>query len=77
MSKRRKLTMPRNRAQFEQAIINAFLAGCTHGYSVIHEKNVYEQEMTGALAWVGRITREEEAKTLEKLRDGFEEADNE
>lgn len=61
-----KTRMARTRAEFEECLINAFIAGCTHGYGVEHTENVYEQEMAGALLYVGRITKEEYEATMQK-----------
>lgn len=69
MGKRVKITMPRNRKRFEECLINTFLAGCCHGYSIEHTLNVNEQEMVGALAWVGKITQEEAAERMEKIQN--------
>lgn len=65
----RKLKMPKTRAEFESCIINAFMAGCQHGYGVEHGVNVYEQEMLGAENWVGRISDEEFYERWEKLKN--------
>ena len=61
--------MPKTRAEFESAIINAFMAGCNHGYGVEHTVNVYEQEILGAEHWVGRISKEEMYERWEKLKN--------
>ena len=68
----KKLSMPKTRKAFETAVINAFLAGCSHGYAVEHTVNVSEQEMLGALAWIGEITYEEALRKIEELRNGGE-----
>ena len=70
MVKRAKMRMPKNRAEFEQTLINTFMAGCTHAYGVEHTIDIYGQEMLGALLWVGRITEEEYNKKMVDLR-GF------
>lgn len=62
-----KFAMPRNRKRFEECLINTFIAGCNHGYVVEHTHAVYEQEMIGALAWIGRITQEEADKKMEEI----------
>ena len=67
----KKISMPKTRQRFEECLINTFLAGCTHGYAVEQTKNVREQEMLGALAWIGRITTKEANGRMEKLwQDG-------
>ena len=63
----KKIPMPRNRQRFEECLINAFLAGCNHGYVVEHTLEVREQEMLGALEWIGRITHEEAAERMLKI----------
>mgnify|MGYP003297116915 CR=1 FL=1 len=64
-SKKRK--MPKTRAEFEETLINTFIAGCIHGYGVEHSQNVYEQERTGALLWIGRISKEEYDRKMDEL----------
>ena len=68
----KKLAMPRTREQFEKSVINAFIAGCEHGYSVDHTHDKAEQEFLGALAWVGRITREEASTRMIEIWNGGE-----
>lgn len=68
----KKLAMPRTREQFEKSVINAFIAGCEHGYSVDHTRKKGEQELLGALAWVGRITREEASRRMIEIWNGGE-----
>ena len=68
----KKLSMPRTRKAFEMAVINAFLAGCSPGYAVEHTVSVGEQEMLGALAWIGEITYEEAQRKMDELRNGGE-----
>lgn len=65
-----KIAMPRTRAQFDEQIINAFIAGCEHGYDVEHTHNKWEQEMIGALAFIGRISREEASRRMIELWTG-------
>lgn len=63
----KKIPMPRNRKRFEECLINTFIAGCNHGYSVEHTRKVSEQEMIGALAWIGEITQEEANARMEEI----------
>lgn len=60
----KKLVMPRNRKRFDECIINTFIAGCQFGYAVMHTHKMQEQEMLGALAWLGEITTEEANEKL-------------
>lgn len=64
------LQMPKNKAQLEEMIINAFMAGCTHGYAVEHTTDIYKQEHIGALKYIGKITEEEYNQRMYDLR-GF------
>ena len=64
---RKKIPMPRNRERFEECLINTFIAGCNHGYAVEHTYGVAEQEMIGALAWIGKITQEEASKRMNEI----------
>ena len=65
-NKREKIKMPKTRDEFEERLINAFMAGCTHGYAVEHTGDVFEQEKAGALYWVGKISYEELTEIMEK-----------
>ena len=67
MDKRR---MPKTRKEFEECLINTFMAGCTHGYAVEHTVDIYEQERLGALLWIGRISEEEYNQQMKEIR-GF------
>lgn len=69
-----KIAMPRNRKRFEECLINTFIAGCNHGYCVEHTRNVCEQEMLGALVWVGKITQEEADERMEEIWRGEDDA---
>lgn len=62
-----KIAMPRNRKRFEECLINTFIAGCNHGYAVEHTLDVNEQEMIGALAWIGKITSEEADEMIAEI----------
>ena len=64
----KKRKMPKTRADFDRALINAFLAGCTHGYGVEHTVNIYEQEMLGAEHWIGKVPDEEFYERWEELK---------
>ena len=46
------MKMPKRKADFEQAIILAFIAGCDHGFCIRHEVDINEQEMIGALKYI-------------------------
>ena len=64
-----KIRMPKTRAEFEHQLINAFLAGCNHGYGVDHCGYMFEQEMLGAENWIGRISDEELYARLKEIKD--------
>ena len=66
MTDKRKVKMPRNRAELEELLKNTFLAGCCHGYAIEHTGNVSKQENAGASWWVGEITYEECEKIMNK-----------
>lgn len=68
MNNMTKIKMPRTRAEFEEMLMDAFLSGCTHGYSVEHTENVSEQERIGALEYIGLITKEEANERLAQIR---------
>lgn len=63
-----KVKMPTTRAEFEQIITIAFIAGCHHGYGVEHTVNVQEQENLGAERFIGEISDEEFYKQWEILK---------
>lgn len=63
-----KHRMPRNRVEYEDSLISAFIAGCNHGYATVHEADVHQQEYIGALEWIGRISTEEADKKLKEIR---------
>lgn len=54
-----KIKMPKTRAEFEEYIENAFLAGCNHGYAIEHTADICEQEKIGVLHYLGKISTEE------------------
>lgn len=66
----KKIIMPRSRERLEELLINTFIAGCNHGYAVEHTRCKDEQEMIGALAWIGRITQQEANERMEKIWSG-------
>ena len=68
----KKIKVPKTRKRLDELLINTFIAGCNHGYSVEHTRNVAEQELTGALAWIGEITQEEASERMEKYWRGEE-----
>lgn len=59
--------MPKRKADFEQALIQAFIAGCSHGYGVRHDVDMNEQEMIGALKYIGKIRDEEYERRLMEI----------
>lgn len=65
-----KIKMPRSRKRFDEILINTFIAGCNHGYVVEHTESVREQEMIGALAWIGEITAEEAWAKMQAIWSG-------
>ena len=66
--KKRKIRMPRTRAEFEALIMNAFIAGCQFGYGNVHTHDLQGQEELGAMCWVGKISEEELEMELDKIR---------
>lgn len=58
--------VPKNRSELRLLLIDAFMAGCVHGYAVEHTGDVFEQEMLGALWWVGDISKEECAERMKE-----------
>lgn len=64
----KKIRMPKTRAEFEFQLMTAFMAGCCHGYGVVHEVDVFEQEKIGAENWVGYISDEEMERKLYEIR---------
>lgn len=66
-----KVRMPRTRAEFEEQLVNAFMAGCVHGYAVEHTQDMHEQEMAGALRYIGKITKEEFDKRMNEYQRGW------
>ena len=67
---RKKIKMPKTRKEFEDFLINAFMAGCNHGYGVEHTTNVTKQEQLGAEHWIGRISNEDFYNRWDELRKG-------
>ena len=65
-----KIRMPKTRKEFEDSLINAFKAGCNHGYVVEHTNSVPEQEQLGAEHWIGKISSEEFYARWDELRKG-------
>lgn len=61
------MKIPKRKADFEQALIQAFIAGCSHGYCVRHDVDMNEQEMIGALKYIGKISEEEYERRLMEL----------
>lgn len=59
---RPKIRMPRTRAEFEQSLENAFLAGCAWGYGVDHGHDMSEQEQLGVDQYLGRISLADASK---------------
>ena len=64
----RKIRMPKTRAEFEFQLMNAFMVGCNHGYGIVHEVDVFEQEKLGAENWIGKISDEELCAGLNEIR---------
>lgn len=64
-----KHRMPKTKAEYEDALMNAFIGGCWHGYGVEHSDNVSAQEKLGAEHWIGRISDEEFQKKWDELRN--------
>ena len=62
---------PKTIEEYETHLINAFMAGCEHGYCIDHTQNVSEQEVLGALRWIGKISDDEELhKKWDELKGG-------
>lgn len=59
-----KIKMPKTRAEFEECIENAFMAGCNHGYAIEHTADICEQEKIGVLHYLGKISTEEFNKRM-------------
>lgn len=57
MSAKRK--MPKNKAEYQEALKLAFRAGCNWGYGVEHDGDLDFQENLGAMAYVGEITEDD------------------
>lgn len=63
-----KRKMHKTKAEYEECLMSAFIAGCNHGYGVAHTNNIQEQERLGAEHYVGRISYEEFYERWDKLR---------
>lgn len=50
----RQRLLPKTIEEYETYLINAFMAGCEHGYCIEHTQDVSEQERLGALRWIGK-----------------------
>ncbi len=61
---------PKTIEEYETHLINAFMAGCEHGYCIDHTQNVSEQERLGAMRWIGKISVEEFYKKWDELKGG-------
>lgn len=67
-----KIKMPKNRKEFEQALMDAFEAGCSYGYGVEHTANIELQERIGAEHYIGKIsTDEKDNKLLQVITEGY------
>lgn len=67
-----KIKMPKNRKEFEQALMDAFEAGCSYGYGVEHTANIELQEKIGAEHYIGKIsTDKKDNKLLQIITEGY------
>lgn len=60
--------LPEDIEDLNRMLMNAFRAGCNHGYCVEHTVNVVEQEILGAENYIGLIPDDEFYEKWEKLK---------
>lgn len=60
--------LPEDIDDLNRMLMNAFKAGCNHGYCVEHTLDVVEQEELGAKCYVGLISEDEMYEEWERIR---------